>query len=215
MKPWSDDSVFQTVRFCNVNREDDRVTRWIRTNWTYPITHIDPNKGEDTSHFYDVSMIVARIFNLPSTLDKIHQPVGEEYERDYWLEHVEETLTDLRDNDERIWSGAYIISTNGEKIDKISYCMRMIRTISENPSITKTAKTLSEAHKALSCINGLGSFLSAQVVADLKNTNGHPLAYAPDWKTFSAPGPGSLRGLSWFFERRSLRIHTWTQSTRR
>ena len=33
----------------------------------------------------------------------------------------------------------------------------------------------------------------------MKNTAGHPLAKAPDFWTFSTPGPGSLRGLSWYF----------------
>lgn len=49
-------------------------------------------------------------------------------------------------------------------------------------------------------IRGLGSFLAAQVVADLKNTKGHPLYGCSDWRAFSAPGPGSLRGLSWYFQ---------------
>ena len=34
-KPWSDDPIFQSTYFCNVRREDDKVTRWIRMNWNY------------------------------------------------------------------------------------------------------------------------------------------------------------------------------------
>lgn len=55
------------------------------------------------------------------------------------------------------------------------------------------------AHKALQTVEGLGSFLAAQVVADLKNTPHHPLYNAPDWANFVAHGPGSIRGLSWFW----------------
>ena len=51
-------------------------------------------------------------------------------------------------------------------------------------------------------VDGLGSFLAAQVVADLKNTPGSPLLNAPDWQTWSAPGPGSLKGLSWYYGRK-------------
>jgi len=54
----------------------------------------------------------------------------------------------------------------------------------------------------LTDVDGLGTFLAAQVVADMKNTAGHPLHQAPDWWTFSAPGPGSLRGLRAFWGRK-------------
>ena len=60
----------------------------------------------------------------------------------------------------------------------------------------------STTHYALSKLEGFGSFMAAQVVADLKNTPGHILTAAPDWHTWSAPGPGSLRGLGWCYERR-------------
>jgi hypothetical protein len=59
-------------------------------------------------------------------------------------------------------------------------------------------RTLKDAHEKLMIIPGLGSFLAAQVVADLKNTKNHPLVQAPDWMTFVAHGPGSLKGASWF-----------------
>src|SRR5262249_11808741 len=60
--------------------------------------------------------------------------------------------------------------------------------------------TLQTAWNALCEVRGLGSFLAAQVVADCKNTPHHPLFSAPDWDSFSAPGPGSLKGLSEFFD---------------
>jgi hypothetical protein len=39
--------------------------------------------------------------------------------------------------------------------------------------------------------------MAGQIIADLKNTYGHPLYVAPDKATWSCPGPGSLRGLGW------------------
>jgi hypothetical protein len=48
-------------------------------------------------------------------------------------------------------------------------------------------------------VNGLGSFMAAQVVADLKNTPGNPFEDAHDWWTWAAPGPGSKRGLRRYF----------------
>ncbi len=189
--PWSDNPVMQETYFCNVNREDDKVTRWLRTNWKYELA----------PDYYDFAMVVARIFNLPDTLSEVMQPL----ETLHWLEHAEEVLEDRKFEDKRIWNGAYIISTNGKKIDKITYCLDLLRKLAINPNVTNNCKTLKEAHTELMKVDGLASFLAAQVVADLKNTNDHPLQSAPDWWSFSAPGPGSLRGLEWFWEEKITR----------
>jgi hypothetical protein len=41
---------------------------------------------------------------------------------------------------------------------------------------------------------GFGTFMSGQVIADLKF--GSVLRNVPDWKTFAISGPGSVRGLT-------------------
>lgn len=185
-KPWTNNKVMQVTYFCNVNREDDKVTKWIRRNWYY----------SHSPEFYDFSMIVARMFNLPSTLEKTMQP----QETVFWLENAEEVLRERKNEGKKIWNGAYIISTNGKKMDKLTYCLGLLEKLANQPLITHNCSTLKEAHIELMKVEGLASFLAAQVVADLKNSKDHPLQSAPDWWTFSAPGPGSLRGLEWFWE---------------
>lgn len=186
--PWTGNKVMQETYFCNVNRENDKVTKWIRENWHYPLS----------PRLYDVAMFVARVFNKPSTLERISQPLGD---FDSWLWNAEGVLRTIRGEGNTIWSGAYMISTNGRKIDKIDHCIEMFENLADNPEITKGCTTLLEAHKALMKVYGLSSFLAAQIVADLKNSSGHPLQNAPDWFTFSAYGPGSLRGLGWFWDK--------------
>ena len=56
-KPWSQDPVFQVTYFCNVRREDDRVTKWIADRW---------RKGDNPN--LEAAMVLARMFNLPSHL---------------------------------------------------------------------------------------------------------------------------------------------------
>ena len=186
-KPWSMNPVMQETYFCNVNREDDKVTKWLRENWTY----------QAAPEVYDFAMVVARIFNLPDTLGEIGQPM---VDLDNWLWDADTILSNRKVYNKRIWNGAYIISTNGKKIDKLSYCLSLLDKVAINPRITYNCKTLKEAHTELMKLEGLASFLAGQVVADLKNSPGHPLQQAPDWNSFSAPGPGSLRGLEWFWE---------------
>lgn len=198
-KPWTKSKVMQETYFCNVNREDDKVTKWIRDNWTYPYTEGFEEKLP-TKYLYTLGIVAARVFNLPSTLERIKQPVGSDHELSFWLEHVYEELREIEFEGERIWNGAYIISTNGKKMSKIDYCLGLLRNVASSLELIDNEVTLAGTHKQLMKVDGLGSFLAAQIVADLKNTEGHPLADAKDWWTFSAPGPGSLRGLSWFFE---------------
>lgn len=186
--PWSNNPIMQSVYFCNVNREDDKVTKWILSNWKY----------KKAPELFTFAIIVARIFNLPSTLERLCQPVDTAED---WLAYAESMLSEMSLDGETIWNGAYIVSTNGQKIDKATYCINLFKEVAEwHLDVVDNCKTLAEAHVALMEVRGLASFMAGQVVADLKCSEGHPLQNAPDWNSFSAPGPGSLRGLNWFFE---------------
>lgn len=190
--PWTDDPAIADWCYCNIDREDDAVTRWIRQNWTYPYT---PD-GIWSADYYTLAMMVARVFNLPATLEVLGQPV----ESVLWLEHAEEELWKKKKRGERIWNGAYIVSTNGKRMPKITRYSKVLGEAAEHLENIDAQQTLAEAHEAIKQVEGFSNFLAAQVVADLKNTPNHPLRLAEDWWTFSAPGPGSLRGLGWFWE---------------
>src|SRR4249919_3123124 len=64
--PWTDDPILRDYRFCNIYREDDKVTVWIRENWRKP-------NSDDPDLWF--AMCVARLFNLPTTLEAIGYPV--------------------------------------------------------------------------------------------------------------------------------------------
>lgn len=184
-KPWSDDDVFKRTYFCNVHREDDRVTRWIRSYYS-------PYVGDD---LFEYNIILSRFLNWPPTLDaigyqKIHDPnrLG--------------TNLGLLAEAGKIWGGAYVITTHGIPMPKATYlCQNVLEGVHRGlDDLRKACRGVScaAASRALQGFEGLGSFLAAQVVADLKNTPGHPLYGAIDRWTFVEPGPGSLRGVSWF-----------------
>jgi hypothetical protein len=185
-KPWSDDWVFQSTYFCNVHREDDRVTRWVRDNYTPGLL------GE----YYDYAIVAARIFNWPETLEGLVYKGGL---IPYNAQIMTEFLTQKQEAKQKIWGGAYLITTHGRKMTKIDYCVEMMGAVYQRFSTNGIdTDSCMKAHQDLMLIDGLGSFLAAQIVADLKNTEGHQLQAAEDWYTFSAHGPGSLRGLAWF-----------------
>jgi hypothetical protein len=182
---WSDDPYMGKVRYCNVHREDDKVTRWLADNW----------RGEWNAPW---QIVLARMVNYIPTLGALS---------DHWAFHDDVSIAratwrmkNLRSEGKKVWTSAYTISTCGQTIDKIDYVMGVVRSV-EQAWQTPNVNTLAQWHSQLTTFKGLGSFLAAQVVADLKNTPHHLLTRAPDWRAWSAPGPGSLKGLSEYFQR--------------
>jgi len=135
-------------------------------------------------------MVLARMFNLPGHLAEL-QPFIE------WdIDDMCRVSKERRARGDKCFNGAYLITTCGVKMDKIDYVYRVVDDVQTLCDGVALNSTLEGAHRWLTQVNGLGSFLAAQVIADLKNTPGHPLQNAPDRFTWCAPGPGSLRGLA-------------------
>ena len=182
--PWSEDCTFQQVYFCNVRREDDKVTKWIRENY---------NQLVPESSTTEFNMMLARLVNKPSSLKEMSWPFP------FWDDFYHDVFTSTMAKP-KSWGGAYIVSTNGLSVPKHEYICDVLTAALPHFEQVRQATTLQTAHKALMGIQGLGSFMAAQVVADLKNTKGHALYNAEDWWDWCAFGPGSLRGMAWVNE---------------
>lgn len=186
--PLSADPSMYEPRYCNVHREDDAVTKWLAVNWR-------------PKHHAVWEIVLARMLNYIPTLESIHgvweQPIS--------LAEISAILKNRRKAGEKVFTSAYTISTCGKSMDKIDYVMSVVAEVKREEVDGFLGfgplPTLAGTHKQLTLIDGLGSFLAAQVLADLKNTPDHPLQSAPDWHTWAAPGPGSLRGLQAFYGR--------------
>lgn len=181
-RPWTQDPILNTYRFCNVHREDDKVTRWIAKHWR--TTHAG-------SKVFVGAIALSRMVNWPPTLERIGFP-------DPW--DTNRIISQIEDASRygKTWSSAYIVSTNGVAIAKPLYVVRdVLQPIVQAGIMPDKNSTLQAFWARLREYNGFGSFMSAQIVADLKHT--HHLKRAPDWWTWAAPGPGSMRGLGKYF----------------
>jgi hypothetical protein len=191
-KPWSTDPILQSYRFCNVRREDDKVTKWIKDHWRAPY-----NGNE---HMV-LAMVMARTINWPETLDDIGFPLFSKFLFAQWLSEVRVKMKSRRERGLKVWTGAYLVSTNGNSMDKIDYILDRVWTpIYLKMQVPAALETLEEFHKRLMKFDGMGSFMAAQVVADLKHTC--VLNHCVDWHSWSAIGPGSRRGLNRYFARK-------------
>lgn len=182
-KPWSLDPTFQTTYFCNVHREDDKVTRFIRRMYSPKVYH----------KLFVHNIILARFLNWPPTLDYI------QYLDEWDFDYLKSMLNDLK-RQGKVWGNAYVVTTHGIPMDKIDYlCDRVVPSIGHVLSTFDSWVTCELAAIDLQRIEGISTFMAGQVIADLKNTAGHPLRDAPDWWTFALPGPGSRRGMDWLY----------------
>jgi hypothetical protein len=146
------------------------------------------------------AMCVARLFNRVETLELIGFPDIPPHGFEHWLDRIRANVKERRANGDKIWTGAYLVSTNGHSMDKIDYVLdRVLTPIFYNLRPVATNDTLQTYHHALTQYDGMGSFMAGQVIADLKYTS--CLKNATDWWSWAPIGPGSKRGLNRYFGR--------------
>jgi hypothetical protein len=186
--PWTDDPILREYRFCNIRREDDAVTRWVVKNVREPYEN-----DADLWHL----LTMARLFNNVETLDAVlkNARAGHVLGVSFY-ESARSTVRRMQKSKQRVFNPAYMITTAGKKQDKIDYIFELLGTLWANRLHLRPQKhdTLNSYHMLLGQFQGLGSFLTAQVIADLKYVE--PLRSANDWHTFAASGPGSRRGVN-------------------
>lgn len=204
--PYSADSVIAEWRFCNVRREDDRVTIWIRENV----------RERFAGHPYLWFMLCcARAINWPDTLAELINDKGRTGAVAWPHEastfepcRMGEVLQTRAQRGEKVFTGAYLITappTKGAKKTTFVAEKTLGNLWRARDKITqyfdaKNEPTLRSVHGALTYFNGWGPFMAYQVVVDMRFT---PLLRdAPDVSSWAAAGPGTLRGLNRLHGRR-------------
>lgn len=196
-QPWTEDAILSTYRFCNVRREDDRGTVWIRKNIREPFAE----------HPYLWLMLcIARQINWPDTLaELIASPGAWPAEGDAGGEHFDPRLMTAalnarKERGEKVYTGAYMISAPPTKgADKQAYIAEHVigepwKHRERFEARRRAGARLQNIHAWLTGFNGWGPFMAYQAVVDMRFTR--ILESAPDVKTWAAAGPGTIRGLN-------------------
>ena len=176
--PWTEDEILQTYSFCNVYRELDKVTVWIRENWKEPYAD-HPN--------LPFAMAVARQINWPDTLQEIGFP-------EHWNpERVKAIMQGRMDRKEKVYTGAYMLTgtLGGTKVEQT--IDKILTPLYESPPEI-LPYSLEETWKKYLPYPGFSGFMAYEVVTDLRYTK--YLEDADDIMTWANAGPGAKRGLN-------------------
>lgn len=182
-KPWTKDPILQQFKFCNVRRQDDTVSRWIKEHWLNP--------ARDEEHLW-FAMTIARFVNWPGSLAEMKLPLP-------WNpRNFLDAMEDRAERGEKLFTGAYMIHAGPEPgKSKADYLVEQVFTPAWKARkfiAPVKGDTLASFAARLSTLRDFGSFMTGQVVADTKY--GSVLAKASDWATWAISGPGSRRGLN-------------------
>lgn len=197
--PWTEDDILRTYAFCNVFRELDRVTVWVRERIREPYAD-HPNLW--------LMLALARTINWPETLEHLMNsgvwPWGE-----YDADGVAAVLDYRQRHGAKVYTGAYMIRAESDPKapwydwTKQEYVARIVigRLWAKRKEFgylfhaaTPSGPTLEAVWRWFLRFHGWGPFMAYEVVTDLRWTR--YLDRAPDIYTWANAGPGALRGLN-------------------
>ncbi len=184
---WTKDPILRTFRFCNVYRELDTTTMWIKRNWREPMAqHRD----------LWFAMLVARMINHMPTMEMLTHEVGEPRITATWLNGCEKLLKHFVDTDKQVYGAAYIITAGGQSGPKYKFTMKCLRAAANNPPsfARHVGNTLESMWQQIRQLPGCGNFIAYEIVTDLRWTR-HYSSHL-DHMTWGNPGPGAVRGLN-------------------
>lgn len=203
----TDDPIMQRYKFCNVFRELDRVTVWIREHIREPYA--------DHEHLWFM-LAMARFINWPPTLAMlIAGPDPWPSDERFTPERLTYALEQWKAAGNKVETGAYMIRAENDRAkpwgswSKQRYVAevvlgrawkrqeswrRVIEGVGYQPSLEETWLNLNTVTSPDNGMVGWGPFMAGQIVADLRHTR--YLRNAPDVGRWAPVSIGSARGLN-------------------
>lgn len=187
--PWTDDPILSTYRFCNVRREDDRGTVWIRENIREPFA------GHPLLW---LMLCIARQINWPDTLAELIEMKAWPSDEGFEPSRLTAYLNQRKARGDKVYTGAYMISAPSTKgACKQAYIAETVigALWARRATFERwDGATLQGTHTRIMRSDGWGQFMAYQAVVDMRFTA--LLRDAADVETWAAAGPGTLRGLN-------------------
>lgn len=187
--PWSNDPIFQTFKFCNSYRVNDRVSQYLLKNVIY-------NGKEYSKEDTIFRIILFKLFNKESTWELLCSNFFDITLENFNVKEFSSVLESAMNSGVKIYNDAYISCANKafgfqRKHDNhLALLNKMfIQDKMQNKIINCT--TMQEAFEIIKKYPLIGNFMAYQLVTDINYSN------AVNWREdeFTIAGPGSTRGI--------------------
>jgi hypothetical protein len=179
-RPWTSDEILDRWRFCNVNRCDDRETRWIFANVI--AQHAD-------SPVLWFNLLIARFLNWSPTLERVGYI--DAWDRDHFVAVMASIAG-------KAYTGAYMIPAGPAGMVKHEYLADQVfgSLWDQRENAPPPGSPCSWWDVFLRRAPSCGDFLRNQIITDLRYSHHLPKDRTADWTTFLLAGPGTKRGLN-------------------
>jgi hypothetical protein len=200
--PWTKDPILQTYRFTNVKRLHDRTTQWVLRNWYHPMR--ERPLGEQLFNcglfrWFGTIEFACQIGWVATDSWTGKKPLD-------WRRDVESTAASMLSRGDKVFTGAYIITSGGVSGPKYETVVRdylspffaQRHALAALAQSSRSWQTVAEAMAKLPGFGGSG-FMAKEVLQDALLTP--VFAGVRDAGTWTPVGPGARRGLNRLYGR--------------
>lgn len=199
--PWTEDPILQSYSFTNVFREDDRTTRALDKLVFVPFA--------DHRYLWFMCCLARQISWAP-TINNLLQTDNWPVDDDWDAERAAEVMDYFCKTGEKVWTGAFMIRAESDKKapwynwSKARYVLDIVlgnlwRDRHKLTEFFEGKPTYQQTVELFATYYGIGNFMAKEFANDLLMTR--YLKDAPDLMTWSAAGPGAIRGLNFLYGR--------------
>lgn len=193
-RPWTDDPILQTYKFCNVFRAADRVSQYMIRDVCY-----DETPCSDEDRLFQI--VAFRTFSKIETWDTVREYLGHQPTLDDLATGaLTKALEHAQAKNGGLYTGAFILcATNAygqpaKYLNHIELFRHMFLADRLGEKLLK-AGSLQEVFELLKSYPLMGNFMAYQTAIDLN----YSALINFDENDFTVPGPGALRGMKKVF----------------
>jgi hypothetical protein len=203
--PWTDDSILQTYKFCNVYRAADRVSQYMIREVCY---HDEACSAEDRLF----QIVAFRTFSKIGTWRGVRSLLGRYPTLDDLADgSFTAALNHVKTDQGGLYTGAFILCATdayGQPAKHLNHVELFRHMFLQDQLADKllAADSLREVYDLLHYYPLMGDFMSYQIAVDLNYSE--LINFSEN--DFTQAGPGAIRGLKKVFE--SLGDYTFTEA---
>lgn len=186
--PYSSDPIFQTFKFCNTYRANDRVSQFLIKDIIYKFNDLSPSDQLFRIIFF-------RLLNKIETWETLEKKLGRVELKNFDFQIYSSLLEEIKIENKVIYGNAFILCANDAFKQKAKHKnhLALLESIFKTDIKNKllNSKSLKELFENLKELPLIGNFMAYQIAIDLNYSE----IFDFNENDFTVAGPGAERGI--------------------